>query len=74
MRLRSCRVTTIDSTSPSAAWIGVALAKVVTLWPSGTVSVIPSARTASAVFRVLTILWLPGFGPQILPEIAIVIS
>ena len=46
---RSCRVTTIDSTAPSAERIGVALTSVVTLRPSGTDSVISSARTVSAL-------------------------
>ena len=42
-------VTTIDSTVPSAERIGVALTSVVTLRPSGTVSVISSARTVSGL-------------------------
>ncbi len=44
---RSCMVTTTDRTSFSAAWIGVTLTSVVTLRPSGTESVISSARTVS---------------------------
>ena len=46
---RSCSVTTIDSTAPSAERIGVALTSVVTRRPSGTDSVISSARTVSAL-------------------------
>ena len=45
---RSCRVTTIDSAAPSAAWIGVALTSSVTLRPSGTESTTSSARTVAA--------------------------
>ena len=44
---RSCRVTTTDSTVPSAERIGVELTSVVTLRPSGTDSVISSPRTVS---------------------------
>ena len=44
---RSCRVTTTDSTSPSAARIGVELTSVRTPWPSGSDSTISSARTLS---------------------------
>ncbi len=44
---RSCRVTIIDSTVPPPGRIGVALTRVVTLRPSGTESVISSARTVS---------------------------
>ena len=45
--VRSCRVTTTDSTSPSAEEMGVALTSVVTLLPSGTATTISSARTVS---------------------------
>ena len=44
---RSCSVTTTLRTVPSSAWIGVELTRVVTLRPSGTESVISSARTLS---------------------------
>ena len=37
----------MDSTSPSADWIGVALTSVLTLRPAGTESTISSARTDS---------------------------
>ena len=46
---RSCMVTTTDSTSPSAAWIGVELMSVLTLRPSGTESTTSSARSVSPV-------------------------
>ena len=46
---RSCRVTTIDSTVLSRERIGVALTRVVMRRPSGTESVISSARTVSTV-------------------------
>ena len=41
-------VTTTEATAPFSTWIGVALMSVVTLRPSGTESVISSARTVSA--------------------------
>ena len=49
--LRSCRVTTMDSTSPSPDRIGVALTSVRTRRPSGTSRTISSARTVSPVLR-----------------------
>ena len=47
--VRSCRVTTTDSTSPSSEKMGVELTRVVTLRPSGACSTISSARTVSPV-------------------------
>ena len=47
----SCRVTTKETTSPSAEWMGVALISVVTLRPSGTRRTICSARTVSPALR-----------------------
>ena len=46
---RFCRVTTIDSTSPSADRIGVGLTSIATSRPSDSESVISSARTVSAL-------------------------
>ena len=46
---RSCMVTTMETTAPSSAWIGVALTNVVTRRPSGTESTISSARTVVAL-------------------------
>ena len=46
--VRSCRVTTSDSTAPSSARIAVALTSAVTLRPSGTSSTISSARMVVA--------------------------
>ena len=54
--VRSCRVTTTDSTSPSSERMGVALTRVVTLRPSGTDRTISSARTVSP----LLIAWASG--------------
>ena len=48
---RSCSVTTTDSIVPSAERIGVELTSVVTLRPSGTDSVISSARTVSPLLN-----------------------
>ena len=45
--VRSCRVTTTDSTPPSSERMGVALSSAVTLRPSGTRRTISSARTVS---------------------------
>ena len=42
-------VTTMETTAPSSAWIGVALTNVVTRRPSGTESTISSARTVVAL-------------------------
>ena len=47
--VRSCRVTTTDSVSPSSERMGVALTRVVTLRPSGAWRTISSARTVSLV-------------------------
>ena len=47
--VRSCMVTTTDSTSPSSEKMGVELTRVVTLRPSGACSTISSARTVSPV-------------------------
>ena len=58
---RSCRVTTIDSTSPSADRMGVALTSSATLRPSGTETVISSARTVSA----LAMCWTIGNSPRV---------
>ena len=47
---RSCKVTTTDSTVPSAEGIGVALSRVVTLRPSGIERTTSSERTVSKLF------------------------
>ena len=50
--VRSCMVTTTDSTAPSSDRMGVALTRVVTLRPSGACNTISSACTVSPVTRV----------------------
>ncbi len=47
--VRSCKVTTTDSTSPASERMGVALTRVVTEPTSGTWMTIGSARTVSPV-------------------------
>ena len=47
--VRSCNVTTTETTSPPSVRIGVAFISVVTLRPSGTESTISSARIVSAL-------------------------